>query len=137
MSSTVAHDLENKIVDWLNEHENKIELEISEGSLHQLTPTIYTYSSPGTSISIGFKNPLQQDTVNLEELQRNFNYVALDKLPLFGLDVPSNWEVYPQTPVSSFDEGVHISAYENGRLRMIISTYYARYYFIKDLKNLL
>ncbi|CAF2892960.1 unnamed protein product [Rotaria sp. Silwood2] len=122
MSTTVANDLEKKIVNWLDAHGNRFELDIYEGSLRPLTPTIYTHSSSGTSISIGFKNPLQQDTVDLEELRRNFSFIALDRLPLADLDVPSNWQVYPQTPVSSFDEGVHIDAYENNRLRMTIST---------------
>ncbi|CAF3735891.1 unnamed protein product [Rotaria socialis] len=122
MSSTVANDLENKIIPWLNAHGNKIELNISEGSFQQLTPTIYTHTSPGTYISIGFKQPLQQDAVDLEELQQNFSYIALNKLPLPGLDVPSNWEVYPQTPMSSFREGVQIDEYENHRLHLTIST---------------
>ncbi|CAF1673265.1 unnamed protein product [Rotaria magnacalcarata] len=122
MSSTVANDLENKIIQWLNVHGNKIELNISEGSFQQLTPTIYAHTSPGIYISIGFKQPLQPGTVDLEELQQNFNYIALDKLPLLGLDVPSGWKVYPQTPMSSFDEGVRIDAYENHRLHLTIST---------------
>ncbi|CAF3325825.1 unnamed protein product [Rotaria socialis] len=106
MSSTVANDLENKIIPWLNAHGNKIELNISEGSFQQLTPTIYTHTSPGTYI----------------KLQQNFSYIALNKLPLPGLDVPSNWEVYPQTPMSSFREGVQIDEYENHRLHLTIST---------------
>ena len=60
MSSTVANDLENKIIQWLNAHGNKIELNISEGSFEQYTPTIYGHTSPGTYISIGFKQPLQK-----------------------------------------------------------------------------
>ncbi|CAF3410236.1 unnamed protein product [Rotaria sp. Silwood2] len=128
MSMNIANDLEKKIVDWLDRHRNRFELDIHEGSLRPLTSTIYAYSSPGTSINIGFKNPLQQGKVNLEELRQNFNYIALDKLPLVGLDVPSNWQVYPQTPVSSFDEGVHIDAYENNRLRMtIVTSFFAIY----------
>ncbi|CAF4676040.1 unnamed protein product, partial [Rotaria sp. Silwood2] len=103
MSMNIANDLEKKIVDWLDRHRNRFELDIHEGSLRPLTPTSYTYSGPGTSITIGFKKSLKQGTINLEELRENFDFIALDKLPLIGLDVPSNWQVYPQTPVSSLE----------------------------------
>ncbi|CAF0933432.1 unnamed protein product [Rotaria sordida] len=122
MSSSVAKDLEKKIVAWLDAHGNKIELNINEGELKQCTPTMFTCSTPQTFISISFKHPILKDKVNLEELQRNFSFIALNQLSLPDLDVPSNWEVQPQTSMSSFDEGVTIEAYENGRLRVTIVT---------------
>ncbi|CAF1203668.1 unnamed protein product [Rotaria sp. Silwood1] len=52
-----------------------------------------------------------------------------------GLDVPSNWEVYPQTRMSSFNEGVRIETYENGPLRVNVFTRFFAIYGHQEQKT--
>ena len=61
-------------------------------------------------------------TTTIEELRNSLDFVTLDKIPLPGFDCPPDWEICPQTPVSSFKEGVKIVSYENERLHYVIDT---------------
>ncbi|CAF2390654.1 unnamed protein product [Rotaria sp. Silwood2] len=61
----------------------------------------------------GFNEGLTKDS-SLEQFRSNFNFIALDRLPVPGLDgVPSQWQIYPQTPISSFSEGVTLEQYNS------------------------
>ncbi len=58
---------------------------------------------------------------------KGFTRVALDKLPMAGLDV-KGWEIKPQTPVSSFNKGVEFLSYKDGIVKVRIKTsFYAIY----------
>ena len=70
---------------------------------------------------ISFSKPVCP-TTTIEALRNSLDFVTLDKIPLPGFDCPPNWEIFPQTPVSSFKDGVKIVSYENGRLHYMIDT---------------
>jgi hypothetical protein len=61
------------------------------------------------SISIGFNFENFTKNSSLDQFRLSFNYIALDRLPVPGLDgIPPQWQIYLQTPRSSFSEGVTI-----------------------------
>lgn len=71
-------------------------------------------------ITVGFKASVTSDTT-LEELRKNFKYIALDKLPTPGLS-EEGWEITPRTPVSSFQEGVEILDFRDGNITLRVKT---------------
>jgi hypothetical protein len=88
-----------------------------------LGDTLFQYrppQNPEVRVQLGFKTPLAASS-SLADLRARGPWVALDRLPTPGLDVPS-WEIFPQTPVSSFDRGIEITGYDHGRIRMSVRT---------------
>uniref|UniRef100_A0A1X7UKS9 Uncharacterized protein n=1 Tax=Amphimedon queenslandica TaxID=400682 RepID=A0A1X7UKS9_AMPQE len=77
--------------------------------------------SSKTYFNIGFKMRVTPDS-SLEDLQKNLDYVALDRLPMPGFNTPRGWAIVPQTAMSSFKEGVKIISYENGHIVYTIET---------------
>ena len=55
----------------------------------------------------------------LDVVRKRLKYVALDRLPTPGLDVPG-WEIWPRTPVSSFREGVETRCPHGGALQSVM-----------------
>ncbi len=82
--------------------------------------TKFSFQQDGYWVSLAFKGELSPDTTK-ETLQDRFWYVALDRLPTPGLDLPG-WEVRPQTPTSSVREGVEVLEYGDGRLKIRVRT---------------
>ncbi|NQU24354.1 MAG: hypothetical protein HQ567_23980 [Candidatus Nealsonbacteria bacterium] len=82
--------------------------------------TMFVYRKPGWYMSLGFSDAIEADTP-LATVRQRFKYVALDRLPTPGLDVPG-WEIRPRTPVSSFQEGVEIVGCGNGRIQLRVKT---------------
>jgi hypothetical protein len=72
-------------------------------------------------VSFVFKGDDITADTPVETLRKRFWIVALDRLPTPGLDLPG-WEVRPQTPTSSFKEGVEILAYGDGRIKLQVKT---------------
>ena len=83
--------------------------------------------SPTTArVSLGFSDVIEADTP-LDVVRKRLKYVALDRLPTPGLDVPG-WEIRPRTPVSSFRDGVEIVDFRDGRIRVRVkSGFFALY----------
>ena len=81
----------------------------------------YNLTDAGYRITLGFSTGFS-DQSSLEEVREKFKYVALDRLPMPGFEVPDGWDVYPQTPVSSFKKGVEILDFRNGRMVLRIKT---------------
>ena len=77
------------------------------------------YATSDTSIDISFRCPIRAP-VTPEVLDAALSYVALEKLP-HGITVP-HWQFQVATPVSSFSEGVKVTAVANGRLALRIET---------------
>ena len=86
------------------------------------------------SISIRFyKDILPSSTV--QDLQSSLGYVALQKVPMPGFNYPSGWDIYPQTPYSSFKDGVTIVSFQNGRLHFKVNTrFFAVYGKLRHVK---
>lgn len=82
--------------------------------------TKFSFQQPGWWVSFAFHGELSADTP-LKTVKKKFWYVALDRLPTPGLDLPG-WEVRPQTPASSVTKGVEILAYHDGKIRLRVRT---------------
>ena len=88
--------------------------------------TMFTYRKPGWWITLGFSDVIDADTP-LDVVRKRLKYVALDRLPTPGLDVPG-WEIWPRTPTSSFRKGVEIVDFRDGRIQVRIrSGFFALY----------
>jgi len=82
--------------------------------------TKFSFQQGDWWVSLAFKGELTADT-SKEVLQSNFWYVALDRLPTPGLDLPG-WDVRPRTPTSSINKGVEVLAYGNGKIKIRVRT---------------
>jgi hypothetical protein len=82
--------------------------------------TKFSFQQPGWSVSFAFHGELSAKTP-LKTLEEKFWYVALDRLPTPGLDLPG-WEVRPQTPTSSVKKGVEILGYRDGKIKLRVRT---------------
>lgn len=78
--------------------------------------TKFTYQKSGWQVSFAFRGELNAATP-LETLNKEFWYVALDRLPTPGLDLPG-WDVWPQTPTSTLRQGVEVLAYGDGKIKL-------------------
>jgi hypothetical protein len=119
---------------WLADHKEKgLILNIKEDKtgfvgrpITGSQSTMFVYQRPGWYINLGFAGKVTPK-MTVEQVRKQFKYVALDRLPLPGLDVPG-WEVRPRTPVSSFKEGVEIVDYKDGRIQLKVkSRFFAIY----------
>lgn len=81
---------------------------------------MYVLNQDGWYVNLGFEGKIDK-TTPLKDLEAKFKYIALDRVITPGLDVPG-WEVRPQTPVSSFKEGVDFVSLENGQLTVKVKT---------------
>ena len=82
--------------------------------------TKFSFQQSGWRVSFAFHGELSAKTP-LKTLEKKFWYVALDRLPTPGLDLPG-WEVRPQTPTSSLEKGVQILAYRDGKIKLLVRT---------------
>jgi hypothetical protein len=103
------------IESWLDKNNSKIDLDLSKDPItfEQVTPSLFTGTKPQVRITIGFTDENLTKAASLDQLRSSFSFIALDRLPLPGLNgIPSQWEVYPQTPMSSFSEGITLDQYD-------------------------
>jgi len=82
--------------------------------------TKFSFQHDGYWVSLAFKGELSAHT-SKEVLQKSFWYVALDRLPTPGLDLPG-WEVRPRTPTSSIRDGVEVLAYGDNKIKVRVRT---------------
>ena len=75
---------------------------------------------PGWDLSLAFRGDHSASTP-LRTLRNTFWYMALDRLPTPGLELPG-WDVRPRTPTSTIRQGVEILSYSNGRIRLRVCT---------------
>jgi hypothetical protein len=100
---------------WLDKHQNKLELDLTKNPIafNQHSGTLFTGHEHQVAITLGFNDEGLTKDSSLNQLRSNFNFIALDRLPVPGLDgVPPQWNIYPQTPISSFSEGVTLDQYD-------------------------
>jgi len=82
--------------------------------------TKFSLNQDGWWISFAFKGEHTVDTA-VETLQANFWFVALDRLPTPGLDLPG-WDVRLRTPTSSIREGVEVVSFGDGKIKLRVKT---------------
>ncbi len=82
--------------------------------------TKFSFQQEGWWVSFAFKGEHTADTPT-KTLQKNFWYVALDRLPTPGLNLPG-WDIRPRTPTSSIREGVEVLAYGDGKIKLRVQT---------------
>ncbi len=82
--------------------------------------TSFQFSQEGWWVSVAFSGEVTAKT-SLKELRKRVKYVALDKVPTPGLEIPG-WQVKPRTPTSSFKKGVEIEALKDGVLSLKVKT---------------
>jgi predicted secreted protein len=82
--------------------------------------TMFVYSKPGWYLSLGFSGPITPKTP-LKTLKQSFKYIALNQLPTPGLKI-EGWRIRPQTPRSSFQDGVEFLSYANGKIKLRVKT---------------
>jgi predicted secreted protein len=82
--------------------------------------TMFVLSKPGWYMSLGFSGPITPNT-SLAKLKQSFKYIALNQLPTPGLSIPG-WKIRPQTPRSSFSDGVEFLSYTKGKIKLRVKT---------------
>ena len=82
--------------------------------------TKFSFQQSGWWVSFAFRGEHSADTP-LATLRQGFWYVALDRLPTPGLDLPG-WNVRPQTSTSSIRKGVEVLAYGDGQIKLRVRT---------------
>lgn len=120
--------IEVRAKDWL---ESRMEtglvlVEVFEDQGFAVNPIVGTNDSmlnldvKNYRITLGFKDSVTLESTT-EELRKNFKYIALDKLPTPGLS-EEGWEISPRTPVSSFQDGVEILDFRDGKITLRVKT---------------
>jgi hypothetical protein len=119
--------IKSRIETWLDTHNNKLELDLTNNPIefNQHSGCLFTSHEPQVAITLGFQDENLTKHSSLDQLRSSFSFIALDRLPVPGLDgIPSHWQIYPQTPISSFSEGVTFEQYDPNTqiLKLIIRT---------------
>jgi hypothetical protein len=87
---------------------------------------LFAFREGKVYIGIGFSKAPRIDA-SLDELRATFAHVALDRVPVPGIEAVG-WETRLQTPISSFKKGVTLEAWEGGVLRLRVQTeFFAAY----------
>jgi hypothetical protein len=117
--------IKSHIESWLDAHNNKIELDLTDDNID-----VQQY------VGIGFSDEDIASGDSLDKLRSRFNYIALNRLPVPGLqNIASNWDIYPQTPLSSFSEGVTFDKYDS-KTQSLYLTVNTRFFAIYGSKHL-
>lgn len=87
---------------------------------------LFAFREGNLYIGLGFSEPPSSNST-LEELRATFKHIALDRIPVPGVEA-TNWETRLQTPRSSFKEGVTLESWKDGVLRIRVQTeFFAAY----------
>lgn len=86
----------------------------------------FNYQQSGWGFNLTFRGDIKADT-SLKELKEHLWHAVIDKVPTPGLNVPG-WDIKPQTPTSSFEQGIEILAYGEGKIKVrILTNFFAIY----------
>jgi len=108
--------IKSRIQSWLDKNENKFELDLTKKiiTLNRHYGSLFTSDEPQVAMTIAFEDQDLTKYCSIDELRSSFCFIALDRLAIPGLEgVPSEWEIYPQTPISSFSDGVTLEEYDS------------------------
>eukprot|EP00798_Chlamydomonas_sp_ICE-L_P012691 gene12691-15923_t len=79
------------------------------------------------SINVIFDPPLSK-SMSLEAAQAALSHIAMDSTPMPGFGPHEHWDVYPQVPVSSFKEGVTVTAWDGERMGLHVESHFFALY---------
>jgi hypothetical protein len=120
-------DVQTQVQGWLDSLSaagKGYEADLTQGvppmSSRRVANGLYDASQGEVRIGLGFTGPVEAG-MNLEQLRASFKHVALDRIPVPGIQSPG-WETRLLTPVSSFTEGVTLESWENGVLTVRVRT---------------
>lgn len=100
----------------------------SQGSFVKQFGTQFSYTAGAYAVSFGMNKDIAASDLTLELLQREFRYFSIESLPLPGFQGLDGWEVFPQTPSSSFSEGVQFVSLLDGVLTIRVKTSFFQIY---------
>jgi hypothetical protein len=86
----------------------------------RINDRLFAFQEGDVYIGIGFKKA-PANTSTLQELRQTFAHLALDRIPVPGIDA-KHWETRLRTPRSSFREGVTIESWEAGVIKLRVRT---------------
>jgi hypothetical protein len=110
----------------LNEKPAKHGFAVSFGQSAFGNVTKFNYELPGWAFHLTFRGDMKADTP-LKELKEHLWHAVIDKVPTPGLAVPG-WDIKPQTPVSSFEQGIEIHSYGEGKIKVrVLTNFFALY----------
>ena len=108
--------IRSNIESWLDRNQNNIRYDLTNSPINfnRHSDSLFTGNADHLAITLGFNNGSIGPGSSLNELRACFSFIALDRLPVPGLQgVPSKWKIHPQTPMSSFSEGVTLQEYDS------------------------
>ncbi|MCO4747663.1 MAG: hypothetical protein KC912_22900 [Proteobacteria bacterium] len=85
-----------------------------------LAAHLFIFTDEERSLTLVFSEPLSP-AMSLDDVRTRFQSIALDRLPTPGLK-RDGWRFSPRTPVSSFSEGVEVTAYTGERIQLTVDT---------------
>lgn len=88
----------------------------------------FRYKSGDCPVSIGMGGDIAAEDLTLDILRTRFSFVGTDSLPLPGFQSLEGWEVFPQTPVSSFSEGVEFVSFADRTVSLRVKTIFFAIY---------
>lgn len=71
-------------------------------------------------VTVIFKRKVDA-AMDAAQLQKAFSHIALSRLPVPGLEV-EHWRIRPQTPVSSFSNGIVFMPAPKGQMKLRVKT---------------
>jgi hypothetical protein len=117
--------IKSRIESWLDAHNNKIELDLTGDDI-----------DAQQYVGMGFSDEDAASGDTLDKIRSRFEYIALNHLPVPGIqEIASNWDIYPQTPLSSFSEGVTFDKYD-ANTQSLYLTVNTRFFAIYGSKHL-
>ena len=123
-----SESAEAKTRDWLDKlgkrgvliEESSTKTALSGRYVRGANSTSFDFNQAGWQLTVGFSGKVTVDT-KLDDLRKRLTFVALDKLPTPGLEVPG-WEIKPRTPTSRISKGVELVALEDRSLTLKVKT---------------
>jgi uncharacterized radical SAM superfamily protein len=128
----------NTTQSWLKQHQDYLSTLISEEKngfvpLDYYINQLFYYKTENTYISLGFHKSINY-AMSVNELQKNINYISLDRIPLPDFIIPDGWDIYPQTPISSINsDKLDILSFENGKIKIHVKAdFFAIHGYLKN-----
>ena len=132
--------IKSRIQSLLDSNKNKLDIDLTKDVIEfkPVNASLFTGSNSQATVSLGFKDENLKKDSSLDQLRSSFDFIALDRLPVPGLEgVPSQWQIYPQTSTSSFSEGVTLDQYDakTQTLQITVKTQFFAIYGTVPQKN--
>lgn len=115
-NTSVAATLQDRVKAFLDAKQNKLSWDLTDNPIvfKQHGGNLFSSTQDlNLSLSFGFQGEHMTENTTPDQFRSNFAHFAINCLPLPGLDdIPSNWTIYPQTPMSAFSDGITLEDYD-------------------------